>query len=141
MDVCVWIAIIALKGSRAFPQVKVNSLVMLSYSKLTYHGQAMLSSLATENHPEGLDIWGLSKVHIANVHFFCHALCCTCIIKKPPIISHENTIHNLGSSLCVHWGKWGMMIFFHVKYIIYDEHLKNVLSFFEKFWRNILKIN
>lgn len=46
MDVCEWIAILTLKGRQVFPQVKMNSPVMLCHNEPTYHDQASLSSLA-----------------------------------------------------------------------------------------------
>lgn len=48
IDVCVWIAILALKGRQVFPQVKVNSPVMLPHNEPTYHDQAGLHSLAAD---------------------------------------------------------------------------------------------
>jgi len=41
-------AILALNVRQAFPQVKVNSPVMLHRNEPTYHDQASLSSLAAE---------------------------------------------------------------------------------------------
>lgn len=89
MDVWLWIAILALKGRQAFPQVKVNSPVMLHCNEPTYHDQASLgSSAAAMQQPELLAILVFSKVHIASAHFFCHDWCYACIINKT-ILKHN----------------------------------------------------